>query len=221
MLRGPTVTVLSPRRCQEMRGKRIKMFVVIAKDRGRDKVAVDEKEVKDQPTKSTTTSTIITNDQEELRNNDIKLCRCEQFKKTLATLCRRVATVPRSVLSSSRNSTSSLIGHDRDRRLVSRFIFYAKVTILTELFGFLRGIGYSWRQLQGGVEEMTCQSRGRDCDQIKPGTGIVNKWQYYYFTDHTGFIFGGGHFIWGHLPCCSLFGVQCPLERYIVIVPKE
>lgn len=143
MLRGPTVTVLSPRRCQEMRGKRIKMFVVIANDRGRDKVAVDEEEVKDQPTKSTTTSTIITN--EVPRNNDIKLCRCEQFKKTLATLCRRVATVPRSVLSSSsnRNSTSNLIGHDRDRRLVSRFIFYAKVTILTELFGFFRGIGYS------------------------------------------------------------------------------
>lgn len=139
MLRGPTVTVLSPRRCQEMRGKRIMVFVVMG--------SAAETAI----TPSTTTNSTNNNNS----NNDIassanELCRCEQFRKKLTTLCRRLATVPRSMLgirrrnsnSSGRGSSSSLIGHDRDR-MMSRFIFYAKVTILTELFGFLRGLYFS------------------------------------------------------------------------------
>lgn len=142
MLRGPTVTVLSPRRCQEMRGKRIKVFVVMG--------SAAETAIIPSTTTTTTNSTNNNNSNNDIASSANELCRCEQFRKKLTTLCRRLATVPRSMLgirrsnssSSGRGSSSSLIGHDRDR-MMSRFIFYAKVTILTELFGFLRGLCFS------------------------------------------------------------------------------
>lgn len=137
MLRGPTVTVLSQTRCQEMRGKRrIKLFIVIAQ------AEVKDREQDHQPEHMTTS---IVN-----YKNPTELCKCAQLKRTLTALGRRVAAVmPRSMLlgrdlSGNRNcrNNSNSRGLLRDRTIF-RFIYYAKVTILTELLSFLRGIRFS------------------------------------------------------------------------------
>lgn len=132
MLRGPTVTVLSPKRCHEMRGKRIKMFVVIANANAGEQQSLIDQQM-GRRSNSTTTSSSSTN------ANPGELCKCAQFKRKLTTLYRRAATVHRAVIGGSwlGSRNSYLIHNDRT---VSRFIFYAKVTILTELFGLLRGI---------------------------------------------------------------------------------
>lgn len=139
MLRGPIVTVLSPKRCHEMRGKRIKMFVVIA-NANNVVVGGEQQSLVDQQMGQRSNSTTINATSTNANSGELCKCKYAQFKRKLTTLCRRAATVHRAVIGGSwrlGSRNSYLIHNDRT---MSRFIFYAKVTILTELFGLLRGI---------------------------------------------------------------------------------
>ena len=128
MLRGPTVTVLSQKRCQEMRGKRrLKVFVVAGR-------------VVEPPKTS---------------------YQCEQLKRTLMSLGRIIGRLPMTVMK-SRSTGSDVSGSTGGpsragglvrERVISRLIFYTKVTILTELFSFLCSLSPigSWWSPVGGV----------------------------------------------------------------------
>lgn len=172
MLRGPTVTVLSPRRCQEMRGKRrIKMFVVIVAADQANNGTVEIKNPAEPQQQPRPLQSNVNADHRKVTTTKIapvyanpaptELCKCAQLKRTLTAFGRRVAmaatSVPESSLSSlslgrdmignrrgsgSSGRSSSVGGYWRDQA-ISRFIFYAKVTILTELFSFLRGCRFS------------------------------------------------------------------------------
>lgn len=114
-MKGPLVTVLSAKRCSEMRGKKaVKMFVVFGEMTRKD--GDDEKE------------------EGEKTKRPQELCKCAQIKEKLLKIYHKVGSV-RQLFSRNKH-------HLVKTQFLSRVIFYTKITVLTEMVNFIKGIPF-------------------------------------------------------------------------------